>query len=175
MNKIMRLHVSFDGSYSGSLYETLILPLEINGVLFNKLEEKTYRNEVSLGEIAGKHSDCYGDFQVEIIDLDTCNARQVSAFIKDSNFGEFESYFEGEEENFMYEEDYDENKVKELLNSYGIVEPHKWSILTSLVHDKFIEQLEAKYVKSFKEIVVLEEDYDIALALLDENNIKIFN
>ncbi|QJI52398.1 hypothetical protein [Psychrobacillus phage Perkons] len=174
MNNVMRLHVIYDGYYGGDVNEILLLPMDINGVLFEKLEEKTYDQAVNLGEIAGKHSQCYGDLRVDFIDLDILSIKQVTDLINESSFGEFESFFEGAEEDFSDNEDeYNEEKVKDVLHSYG-VKTANWMIKTSAIESKFIEMLKEKYVQKFKAITVLENNYDKAIELLNENNIQSF-
>lgn len=175
MTKAMILNVTFYGNYGGDVNETLLLPLDINGVLFEELEEKTYDRAVYLGEIEGKHSEVYGDLQVDFIDLDELSIKQVTDLIKESSFGEFESFFEGQEESFLdYEDEYDEVKVKEVVQSYS-VKLESWMIKTSAIHDQFIKTLEEKYVQNFKTINVLRDDYARVVKLLAENSIKHFD
>jgi len=175
MTKAMELSVDYDGYYGGSVNEILLLPLDINGVLFEELEEKTYDRAVYLGEIEGKHSEVYGDLTVRFVDLDTLPVREVSELIKASDFGEFEGFFERIEGDFQDDEDeYNIEKVKELLNSYN-VKLEKYMIKTSFVNYEFIEQLKEKYVQKFKNVTVLDDDYDLVVKLLNENNIKYFD
>ena len=168
MTKAMELRIDYDGYYGGSVNEFLLLPLDINGVLFEELEEKTYDRAVYLGEIEGKHSEVYGDLTVRFVDLDTLPVREVSDLINESDFGQFESFFEGAEDRC------DEEIANKILNLYGI-KPERYQIKTSLVHDKFIEQLKEKYVQKFKMVTVLDDDYDSVVKLLNENNIKYFD
>lgn len=172
--KIMVLNVTFNGYYGGNVNEILILPLELNGVLFEELVEGTYTRVVYLGEIEGKHSECYGDLHVEFLDLDDLSVKEITNLISSSSFGEFESFFEGEEADFQEnEEEYDEGKVEEILSSYG-VEVVNWMIQTSAIHDKFIDILKEKHVQNLRTITVLETDYNSSIKLLVENNINIF-
>lgn len=175
MTEVMVLNVVYDGYYGASVDETVILPTEINGVLFESLQEKDYKSAVYLGEIEGKHSECYGDLSVEFVNLDDLSIRQVTNLIEKSNIGEFESYFEGQEETFQYdyEEEYDEEKVNSVMKLFN-TEPKKWSIKTELVHSKFIDQLKNKYIKSFKTISLLENDYDNAMSVLHNSEIETF-
>jgi len=177
MTKVMKLNVSYDGYYGGSVDETVILPMDINGVLFEELEEKTYSEAISLGEIAGKHSDEYGDLTVDFIDLDELSIKQVTDLINESYYGEFEVYFEGAEESLFEDSDEEddktiEDKIDEIFKKYNVVRP-RWGT-TNTIYGKFIEQLKDKYVKSFSDITVLEEDYDKASKLLKDNNIKTY-
>lgn len=172
--KVMKLRVYFEGYYGGYVNEFVLLPPDINGVFFEELKEKTYSDTVYLGEIAGKYSECYGDLDVSIIDLDELGIKEASDLVKKSDFGEFESYFEMIETDFEDDEDeYDLEKVKKSLKQYG-VEHDGYMIKTSFVHDKFINQLKEKYAKKFKTITVLEEDYKKAINLLSGNNINHF-
>jgi hypothetical protein len=173
MTKVMKLNVKFYGNYGGGVNETVLLPLDINGVLFKPLEDKVYEDEIYLGEIEGKHSECYGDLSVELVDLDKLTIKQVTDLIEQSDFGEFENYFEGTEEEYMNEDDYNEEKVNQISKSYDI-QPKRWSIKTGLIHENFIEQLKDKYVKKFKTITVLEENYDNAMSVLHNSEIETF-
>lgn len=175
MTKVMKLNVTYYGNYGGDVNETLLLPMDINGVLFEELKEKTYDRTVYLGEIEGKHSEVYGDLEVEFIDLDELSIKQVTDLIKESNFGEFESFFEGAEDDFSDDEnEYDKEKAVDIFNSYNVI-PKTYNISTSLIHDQFIKKLEEKYVQNFKTVTVLEEDYEKVNELLDSNNIKRFD
>lgn len=171
----MELRIDYDGNYGGSVNEVLLLPLDINGVLFGELKEKKYDRAVYLGEIEGKHSEVYGDLTVRFVDLDTISLVQVTELIKASDFGEFEGFFERIEGDFQHDEDeYNIEKVKELLNSYN-VKLEKYMIKTSFVNYEFIEQLKEKYVQKFKTVTVLDADYNSVVKLLNENNIKHFD
>ena len=173
MTEVMKLNVNFYGNYGGDVDETVLLPVDINGVLFETLVEKVYEDAVYLGEIEGKHSECYGDLSVEFIDLNKLTLKQVTDLIEQSAFGEFESYFEGAEEEYEDEDEYNEGNVNEIIKSYDI-QLSSWSIKTGLVHEKFIEQLKAKYVKKFKTITVLKEDYDNAMCVLHNSVIETY-
>jgi hypothetical protein len=173
MTKVMKLNVKFYGNYGGGVNETVLLPLDINGVLFKPLEDKVYEDEIYLGEIEGKHSECYGDLSVELVDLDKLTIKQVTDLIEQSAFGEFETYFEGTEEDYMDEDDYNEEKVNQISKSYAI-QPKRWSIKTGLIHENFIKQIKDKYVKKFKTITVLEENYDNAMSVLHNSEIETF-
>lgn len=172
--KVMRLNVTYNGWYGGNVDKTILLPLDINGVLFEELEENTYDCVVWLGEIEGEHSECYGDLHVDFVDLDKLTPKAVSALINKSDFSEFEAFFEEMEIRFEKDEDeYDFDKVKEVLGQYGI-EHEEYMIKTSFVHAEFIEQLKEQYVENFKTITVLEKDYEAAVDLLEQYEIEVF-
>ena len=171
MNKVMKLNVEYYGNYGGDINEIVLLPTEINGVLFEKLEEGLHKDAICLGEIEGKHSDVDGDLDVEIVDLDILSIKEVTRLINNSYFGEFESFFEGLEDD---KEEYNEQKVKEILHSYN-VEERSCMIKTWEIYTRFIEQLKGKYVHNFKNVIVLKDDYDKVVKLLEENNIKSFD
>lgn len=172
--QVMRLNVTYNGWYGGDVDETILLPLEVNGVLFEKLEKKTYDSVVWLGEIEGKHSECYGDLHVDFVDLSKLTTKAVSTLINKSDFSEFEVFFEEIEARFEEDEDeYDLDKVKEILGQYG-VEYEEYMIKTSFVYHEFIEQLKEKYVEEFKTITVLEKDYETAVDLLKRHEIEMF-
>jgi len=175
--KVMKLNVMYKGYYGGDVDEYVLLPVDINGVLFEKLEEGHYEEAVYLGEIEGKHSEVYGDLIVEIIDMDKYDIKTATGLIEGSYVGEFECYFEGSEERYReYLEDEDESyndKIKSVVDKYNL-ELSSYSIVTVLVYDKFIEELKNKYVESFKTITVLEKDYDDALSMLHNFGIETY-
>lgn len=167
--KTIKLRVVFDGNYGGSVDEYILLPLDANGVLFEELKEGTYKNEISLGEIEGKHSECYGDLIVEVVDLENYSVNKITDLINNSYFGEFEGYFEMQEEDLEDVED----EVDILLNRHS-VDKEKVYILTEAIHDNFIKSLKSKYVEEFRSITVLELDYEKALKSLSDNNIRTY-
>ena len=117
MTKVLKLNVTYWGNYGGDIDETMILPLDINGLVFCELEQGTHRDAIVLGEIEGKHSDVDGDLSVSIVDLDELTLKDVSDLIESSGFDTFEGFFYEQEE--CLEEDEDEydaeaaNKVYE--------------------------------------------------------------
>lgn len=178
MAKILKLNVTYLGSYGGNIDDTLILPYETNGLLFNISEDVTIEDEIDLGEIEGKHSECFGDLKIEVLNLDVLSAKEVSALIKESDFSNFEIYFQGLEiamSEFQEEkpEHLDQSAIDGILQKYG-VDKDSYGVLTSEVHDNFIEKLKKKYVTEFKVISVSEEDYELAKELLTANGIKSF-
>jgi|SRR5699024_7811380 len=176
MNKVLKLNVQFWGNYGGDVDETVLLPLDINGVLFETLkEEVNLPNAVYLGEIEGKHSECYGDLSIEVINLDELNIKDVAELINKSDFNEFEGFFEMAEYDFEEEnEEFDQEKVNKLLDSYGI-DRDTWGVKTGEVYIRFVEELKKKYVENFKSITVLEKDYEAAIILLKNNSVELFN
>lgn len=184
-NEVLRLDVNYSGRYGGQIDEILLLPLDVNGVLFYTLKEGVTEEEVSLGEIEGKHSSCYGDLTVEVIDLNELNVKQVLNLVQSSNFGQFESFFESLEIGFhedlenLEDEDEDEykNDCKEKINSllikYGI-NKDAYGIKTEKIHDKFIEDLKNNYVIKLKDISISADDYERALNLLKSEGIEVF-
>lgn len=175
MTEVLKLNVTYGARYGSDVDETLILPAEVNGVLFEKLNPgETLNSAVWLGELEGKHSECYGDLEVDIVDLDELNPMEVTNLIRISSYNRFESFFEELEIDFAESEDKDEDAANELMRKYGFGEEH-YGLDTSGVHDKFIEQMKIKYSDSFKAINIREEDYQRALDLLSEYGIKVFN
>ena len=54
------------------------------------------------------------------------------------------------------------------------VDSNSYKSRVEQIHEVFIEQLKVKYVKSFRDVTVLEEDYDRVIELLAAYNIKTF-
>lgn len=174
MTKVLKLNVSYSGYYGGDVDETMILPLDINGVFFEELEVGEYEDAIYLGEIEGKHSEVHGDLSVDIIDLDNLSLKEVSNLIEQSDSSQFDSYFEGAWDDIDEDEDeYDEQKVNAIREKYG-VDTNSYETDAVQIHDIFIEQLKNKYVKSFRDVTVLEEDYDRVIEMLAAYNIKVF-
>lgn len=184
MNKVLKLHVTYSGNYGGDVNEIVIIPEELNGVLFDKLPINTIlEKRIDLGEIEGKHSQCYGDLEIELIDLDELNLKEVSDLIGLSYFGEFEVFFEDSESAFKEERDDEEDDeerefkkdvLNKVLNKYN-VDPEGYGILTGKVHEEFINNLKKKYLVKFKNITIKEKDYQKVLEILKTNEIEIFN
>lgn len=173
--KVLKLHVGYDGHYGGSVDEYVLLPLEVNGVLFEELSVGNHEREVYLGEIEGKHSEVYGDLEVEIIDLNDLDIKTANCLINNSSDGEFECYFEGIESEYREhleskEIDY-EDKIKPVVDKYNL-ELSSWSIVSVKVHEKFIEELKRNYVTKFKTITILEKDYNEAIGILHNSGIE---
>lgn len=173
--KVMKFHVTFDGYYGGTIDEYVLLPTDINGVLFEEYKSGEYDEAVYLGEIEGKHSECYGDLEVSLIDLDQMTLKDVTDLINNSDFDTLEMFFEGEETDYRdeYEGVYSEN-TKSIMQKYGIGEDDYIYSITQGVHYKFIVELKKKYIKKFKSITVLEEDYEKASRVLQSEGIKTF-
>jgi len=173
--KVLKLHVDYDGYYGGSVHEYVLLPQEVNGVLFEELSVGNHDREVYLGEIEGKHSEVYGDLEVEIIDLNNLDIKSVNNLINNSSIGEFECYFEGIEGDYRDELECEEisydNKIKPIVDKYNL-ELSAWSIVSVKVHEKFIEELKRDYVTKFKTITVLEKDYTEAISILHNSGIE---
>lgn len=177
MTKALQLTVTYYSRYGSDVEEVLLLPLEANGLIIKNLEVGVMEDEVYLGEIEGKHSECYGDLHVEIVDLDELNVKDAAELLKASDVSSFEMYLEGEEMSFKEYldnlEDEDErnelNKKRQaLLDKYEITDTY---MLTSNISSKFVRNLSENYV--VKEINVSGDDYDAAVKLLQENGIEI--
>lgn len=181
--KVLKYSVDYDGYYGGSMQGYCLLPLEIKDLYIEGFtNEGNYDDAVYLGEIEGKHSHVETDLIVEIIDLEDLNIKEINELIDGSDVGTFESFFEGQEENhYDYFERLEDEEQKELLarrkafeEKYNINSEHRWSIMSSLASDAFVEILKEKYQVNLTTITVNSSDADEAIALLEQNDIKIF-
>lgn len=175
MTKVLRLNVVYYGNYGGDVDETLLLPLDVNGVLFSNLETGvTLDKRVSLGEIEGKHSECYGDLTIDVVNLDELDSKKASQLVKYSNFEKFENFFEDMEIDYHeHLENEEKDLINKLLDKYE-VDRNSYGILTNKVYNKFIEELESKYVIRFKEVSVNEADYEKVIKILKSKGIQTF-
>ncbi|WP_368900754.1 hypothetical protein [Oceanobacillus oncorhynchi] len=171
--KVMKWNVQYEGNYGGSVDEIVLLPQHINGMLFEEYEEGIYKDEISLGEIEGKHSDVSGDLEVEFLELDKLSIKDAADLIGESDTSYFEGLFDRITAEYEEDEDYDEEKVTKLLSHYDI-EEFTWRTFDQ-IHDKFISKLKEKYVHEFKSITVLERNYDRAVDLLEGAEIQTFD
>ena len=90
--KTLKIEVNYDGRYA-SANSHCLFPLEANGVIFPFIKE--FESEVvSLGELEGKHSDCYGDISTTIVDLSLLSSEELQELIENSDLKDFISYFE---------------------------------------------------------------------------------
>lgn len=90
--KALKIEVNYDGRYA-STNSHCLFPLEANGIIFPFIQEFE-SGVVSLGELEGKHSDCYGDIKTTIIDLSLLSSEELQELIKNSDLKDFISYFE---------------------------------------------------------------------------------
>lgn len=169
--EVLKLRVQFDGYYGGNVDETMLLPLDVNGVLFEELEDGEYDKAVYLGEIAGKHSECYGDLSVETIDLDTLSVKDVVELIEKADMSEFEMCFESMVSDFAEDEDsYDEEKVEELFKKYDVEDD--WVALENIYHI-FIGELRNKYDKELVTVTILKSDLERVEQLMKDGGVEI--
>lgn len=182
---VLKLSVEFDGRY-GYKREHVLMPIESNGVIFGFLQEnEVLERRVDLGELEGKHSECYGDLIVETIDLSSLNPKELESLVKESSFGDFEIFFETVEYEFkeyieelkdLEEEEFYqiESEEKAFYANLGIVKP-KSSIKSRSIYDAFMLQIE-NFIKDKKtyQITILASDLEKAQALLLDNGIELF-
>lgn len=169
MTKVLKLNVVYEGRYGGDVDETMLLPVDVNGVIFKELKDgEVLEDEISLGEIEGKHSECFGDLYVDIVDLDNLNIEEVSRLVSSSNYDELEGFFEEAEANTNPHDE----EVVSLLDKYEV--DNNAYILTREIHDNFIESLKENYVTNFNSIKVKEKDYEKVVELLKSNGIEFF-
>ena len=183
--KVLKLSVEFEGRYATKEGHVL-MPVDSNGVIFGYLQEnRLIEKSVDLGELEGKHSECYGDLKVETIDLTQLSPLEAQMLVENSDFGTFEIFFEHIESDFKeyvqelkeeeYEEIYEiEAEENQLYDNLGIVKPD-YGIKSHIVYKSFMKQLE-EFMKDKKtaEITVLASDLTKAQALLLDNGIKLF-
>lgn len=179
MTEVLKLRVAFDGYYGAHVDDHILLPTEVIGVFFEELPMGSAVDEIFLGEIEGKHSEVYGDLDVELVDLDSLSPTDVAELIKTQDFNHFEGFFDILEESFEEELELDENleahikkKAKDILDKYDVTDVPEWGTYTAEIHEKFEVHLIEQYVKNFKSITVLEEDYDAAIEQLSNGGIR---
>lgn len=173
---ILKISVRYIGYYGGDVDEVMILPNEVNGVVFPKLEEGLYKDALHLGEIEGKHSDVYGDMLVEVVSLDSIRATKAKKLIESSYYEQFSSFFEDLEVDADDEGELDEGKVKELMLKYGVESPEeKYGPQSEHIHNAFIEDMKDNYIEDMVEIIIKKEDYNKIKEILVDNNIEILN
>lgn len=107
--KTLKIEVNYDGRYA-SANSHCLFPLEANGVIFPFIKEFE-SGVVSLGELEGKHSDCYGDISTTIIDLSLLSSEELQELIENSDLKDFISYFEIASDDWY--EYLDELKIKD--------------------------------------------------------------
>ena len=96
--KVHKIEVNYDGRYA-SANSHCLFPLEANGVIFPFIKEFE-SGVVSLGELEGKHSDCYGDISTTIVDLSLLSLEELQELIENSCLEYFISYFEIESDDW---------------------------------------------------------------------------
>lgn len=175
MMQVLKLNVNYSGYYGGDVDETMLLPIDVNGVFFEELESGEYEDAVYLGEIEGKHSEVHGDLVVDIVDLDELTLKEVSDLIEESSFGQFDGYFDVAWDEIDEEDDeYDKEKAESIRKKYS-VDADSWKSDIEQIHSIFIDELKSKYVKSFKIFNVLDSDYENVVKILSDNGIKTYN
>lgn len=183
--KVLKLSVEFDGRY-GYKNEFVLMPVESNGVIFGFLQEnEVLKEKVDLGELEGKHSECYGDLTVETIDLSLLNPKELETLVENSYFGDFEVFFEQIEFQFkeyveelkgLEEEEFYqiESEEKALYDNLGIVKPNS-SVKSSYIYDAFMVQVKSfMQDKKTAQITIFASDLEKAKALLLDNRIELF-
>lgn len=180
MNKAIKLHVGYNGYYGGNVDEYCILPIEWNGLYMESLEEGFYESEISLGEIEGKHSECYGDLTISVINLDELSYIQRTNLIEGSDTSQLIGYFEGKEESYIGDVEYmEEEDIEDIKNKQSALEkkldvkPNEYSVLSELVSENFVYELKKNMLKIVP-IYVLDNDHEKSLQILKNNEIKTF-
>lgn len=167
--KVLKLEVKYDGNYAQE-EGYMILPTEINGTLFEKQPlNETLVEVVDLGELEGKHSECFGDLEIVVIETDELNTIELQDLVENSNTSLFGPYLEVLEDNFVIDE---ENKVEteQILEKYGL---ECDSFLKSVtIHHYLIQEL-SKELKRTSLLGILEDDLEKAVKLLKENGIEV--
>lgn len=185
--KALKLRTTYYGRYN-DLEATVLMPIEANGSVFGFIPlDETQERVVSLGELEGKHSQCYGDLTAEIIDISTMNPVHLKNLYQESDFSSFESYFEqmeGQIEEYLEEikdseddqEEYNQIKQeqKAVYEMLGIDE-EKAYFKSREVFDAFDEKIK-EYVEKVKTVTVdvMASDYEAIKELLEKNGFKIY-
>lgn len=166
MTKALKIEAVYDGMYA-SESEYIVIPKDINGVLFPKLEVgETVEDEVWMGELEGKHSECYGDLIVTEIDLGELTKFELNDLFKNSNPSRLLDYFTDHEflgsNNSSESEDY-----SRIVEKYGLQDVKFNKV--EVVANYFKCDVEPSRVL---EIKILEDDYDKVIEMLQKAQIS---
>lgn len=182
--KLLKYRVDFENWYGADVHDYCLMPVEFMGSYSPKEElGVTIEEVIDLGEIAGKHSECYGDLTITVIDLDELNQKAINELIEGSNKCNFDCYFdtitdrleeildEGED-NELTVESVELNR-KKLIDKYNVTDKG-WGINGDIVCEAFIKYLKQKYVTELSVITIKQEDRSKAVELLQQNGIEYY-
>ena len=181
MMKVLKYQVDFESFYGLDVHEYCLMPVEFIESYSCKEEfGVTYDDAVYLGEIAGKHSECYGDLIITVVDLNELNVKAANELINNQSAEEFECYFEGvlEELDEMIEDEEItqetiEKNRKTLIEKYNVIDKG-WGISGEMINESFIKFLKQKYQVELSTITIKQEDHGKVAELLKENGIKYY-
>ena len=185
--KILKFHQIYEGRYAES-ESYKIYPKEAEGSIFKDI--KGGEELVFLGELEGKHSECYGDLTISEIDTEDLSIEELEDLVENSDLDDFEGLFE--ESNYDFTEwvktleGTDELseiilKRKEMRDFLEIdLDPEKfdWREVRD-VNKAFIVKLKEKIATEKSKlpqvisIKLNEKDKEKALKVLKENGIEV--
>lgn len=166
MTKALKIEAVYDGMYI-SESEYIVIPKDINGVLFPKLEVgETVEDEVWMGELEGKHSECYGDLIVTEIDLGELTKFELNDLFKHSNPSRLLDYFTDHE--FLDSNNSSESEAySRIVEKYGLQDVKFNKV--EVVANSFKYEVEPSRVL---EIKILEDDYNKVIEMLQKAQIS---
>ena len=185
--KILKFHQIYNGRYAESESYT-IYPKEAEGSIFKDI--KGGEGLIFLGELEGKHSECYGNLTISEIDTEDLSIEELEDLVENSDLDDFEGLFE--ESNYEFTEwvktleGTDELseiilKRKEMRDFLKIdLDPEKfdWREIGN-VNEAFIVKLKEKIAAEKSKlpqvisIKLNEQDKEKALKVLNENGIEV--
>lgn len=173
MTKALKIEAVFDGVYA-SESQYVIVPKDINGVLFPKLEiGETVEEEVWMGELEGKHSECYGDLTVTEVDLGKLSKFELNDLFESSNPSYLLDYFTDHEILASHENpgSPDDKAYSEIVEKYGLQDCKFGKV--KVVINCFKSLVESTMGRSkVREIKILEEDYEKVIEMLQKAQIS---
>lgn len=171
MTKVLKLEAIYNGAYA-QLHEYMIVPAEASGILFEKLPiDEIVEDAIDLDELEGKHSQCYGDLLVTEIETDELDPIELKEFIENQNVGYFEIFSETIESKFADKEDFDKEKVENLLKEYDIDKSYIHTISISKNLCKMLKEKQPKLTALNIETAELEK----AMKVLEEAGVKVYS
>lgn len=186
--KILKFHQNYEGYYAKGFESYTIYPKEADGLIFKDIEEG--EEVVPLGEVEGKHSDCYGDLTISEIDTEDLSVEELEDLVENSDLSDFESLFESNTYDFTEWMESLEGtaelseiiqKRKEMYDYLGIdLDPKKldWREIWK-VNEAFIVKLKEKIAAEKSKlpqvisINVNAQDKEEAIKILKENGIEV--
>lgn len=168
--KLLKLEVNYNNC--SALREYMIIPSELNGVLFETLPiEKVMKEAVYLHNINLMFNQFYGDLLITEIDSTDLNKRELENLIYNSCSDSFRFFFLKVENDFLKSNLVDKEERENCLNKYGLLN-QDLNYYSIKIHDSLVDNFKLKNKKRAN-ISIYEDDLDKVLKLLKEHSIKI--